>query len=301
MRLFGRFDAEEPQRADGLNLDDAAQLQEKRFPGGVAFREDVVMVIKKRWRACIYETCTSGRRRALLPRLRFSSSREGGCKNAGATCKLVGMPELPDIAAYISALEPRIVGQPIERVRLASVFLLRTVQPPIASVEGRIVRELRRIGKRIAIGVEGDLWLVLHLMIAGRLHWRPPGAKLSGRKSLAAFDFPDGSLVLTEAGSKRRASLHVLSGEEGLRFHRPGRNRDFHERSELVSRRADGRKSHAQEGSYRSAHGQRHRQRVFGRDSARGATVADRAHAQTRAAGVGKAVRCNARDAESSG
>jgi formamidopyrimidine-DNA glycosylase len=132
------------------------------------------------------------------------------------------MPELPDIAAYISALEPRIVGQPLARVRLASAFLLRTVQPPITSVEGRIVRELRRIGKRIAIGVEGDLWLVLHLMIAGRLHWRAPGAKLSGRNSLAAFDFPGGSLVLTEAGSKRRASLHVLSGQEGLDSIDPG-------------------------------------------------------------------------------
>ena len=132
------------------------------------------------------------------------------------------MPELPDIAAYISALEPRIVGQPIKRVRLASPFLLRTVEPPIADVEGRIVRQLRRIGKRIAIGVEGDLWLVLHLMIAGRLHWRTPGAKLSGRQSLAAFDFPDGSLVLTEAGTKRRASLHVVTGEEGLRSVDPG-------------------------------------------------------------------------------
>src|SRR6202047_2661371 len=132
------------------------------------------------------------------------------------------MPELPDIAAYISALEPRIVAQPIERVRLASAFLLRTAQPPVTNVEGRTVRELRRIGKRIAIGVDGDLWLVLHLMIAGRLHWRPPGAKLAGRQNLAAFDFPNGSLVLTEAGSKRRASLHVLSGEEGLRAVDPG-------------------------------------------------------------------------------
>jgi formamidopyrimidine-DNA glycosylase len=132
------------------------------------------------------------------------------------------MPELPDIAAYISALEARVLGQPIERVRLASAFLLRTVQPPVANVEGRTVRELRRIGKRIAIGLEGDLWLVLHLMIAGRLHWRPPAAKLSGRQSLAAFDFPNGSLVLTEAGTKRRASLHVLFGEEGLRSIDPG-------------------------------------------------------------------------------
>jgi formamidopyrimidine-DNA glycosylase len=132
------------------------------------------------------------------------------------------MPELPDIAAYISALEPRIVDQPIERIRLASPFLLRTVEPPLADVEGRTVRELRRIGKRIAIGVDGGLWLVLHLMIAGRLHWRPPNAKLAGRNSLAAFDFPDGSLLLTEAGTKRRASLHVLAGEEGLRSANPG-------------------------------------------------------------------------------
>jgi formamidopyrimidine-DNA glycosylase len=127
------------------------------------------------------------------------------------------MPELPDITAYIRALEPRIVGQPLEQVRIASAFLLRTAQPPLASVEGRTVRELRRIGKRIAIQVEGDLWLVLHLMIAGRLHWRKPGVKLAGRQSLAAFDFPKGSLVLTEAGSKRRASLHLLSGEDSLR------------------------------------------------------------------------------------
>jgi len=132
------------------------------------------------------------------------------------------MPELPDISAYISALEQRIAGRPIERVRVAGLLLLRTAQPPIASVEGRVVRELRRIGKRIAIGVEGDLWLVLHLMIAGRLHWKAAGAKLGGRNSLAAFDFANGSLVLTEAGTKHRASLHVLVGEEGLRSVDPG-------------------------------------------------------------------------------
>jgi formamidopyrimidine-DNA glycosylase len=132
------------------------------------------------------------------------------------------MPELPDIAAYIGALETRIVGQPLERVRLASAFLLRTSQPPLASVEGRTVRELRRVGKRIAVGIEGDLWLVLHLMIAGRLHWRSPDAKLAGRQSLAAFDFPNGSLVLTEAGTKHRASLYVLSGEASLLSLDPG-------------------------------------------------------------------------------
>ena len=140
------------------------------------------------------------------------------------------MPELPDIAAYITALESRVVGQKLERVRLGNPFLLRTVQPPVSSVEGRVVRELRRIGKRIAFGLEGELWLVLHLMIAGRLHWRPRGAKLAGRRMLAAFDFaPDsprgftgGSLVLTEAGTKHRASLHLVSGEEGLRAMDPG-------------------------------------------------------------------------------
>ena len=132
------------------------------------------------------------------------------------------MPELPDIAAYLHGLETRILGQPLLRVRLASPFLLRTVNPPLGNVEGRRVRELRRIGKRIAIGVEGELWLVLHLMIAGRLHWKAPEIRLAGRQNLVAFDFPNGSLVLTEAGSKRRASLHVVEGEEGLRSVDPG-------------------------------------------------------------------------------
>ena len=132
------------------------------------------------------------------------------------------MPELPDILAYIRALEPRIVGKQLQRVRIASPFLLRTAQPPIEEVEGRTVRELRRIGKRIAFGLDNGLWLVLHLMIAGRLHWRPVDAKLGGRQNLAAFDFPDGSLVLTEAGSKKRASLHVVAGEEALQAHDPG-------------------------------------------------------------------------------
>jgi formamidopyrimidine-DNA glycosylase len=143
-------------------------------------------------------------------------------RNAGLRFKVTVVPELPDIAAYISALEPRIVGQPLERVRLASAFVLRTAQPPLTTVEGRVVRELRRIGKRIAIGVENDLWLVLHLMIAGRLHWRPREAKLAGRQSVAAFDFPSGSLVLTEAGTRRRASLHILAGEQSLSSIDPG-------------------------------------------------------------------------------
>ena len=132
------------------------------------------------------------------------------------------MPELPDIAAYIEALEPRVVGETLERVRIGNPFLLRTIEPPVASAEGRGVLELRRIGKRIAIGVEGGVWLVLHLMIAGRLHWRPPNSKLAGRQNLAAFDFANGTLTLTEAGSQRRAALHLVRGEEGLRSLDPG-------------------------------------------------------------------------------
>ncbi|MGP8253034.1 MAG: Fpg/Nei family DNA glycosylase [Terracidiphilus sp.] len=131
------------------------------------------------------------------------------------------MPELPDITAYIAALEARIVGRVLERVAVTSPFLLRTFDPPLSSAEGRTVTAVRRIGKRIAIGVEGDLWLVLHLMIAGRLHWKAPNAKLAGR-TLAGFYFLDGILSLTEAGSKRRASLHVVRGEEGLQSLDPG-------------------------------------------------------------------------------
>jgi formamidopyrimidine-DNA glycosylase len=132
------------------------------------------------------------------------------------------VPELPDIAAYVVAMEPLVMGRALERVRLGNPFLLRTLEPPLASAEGCVVSGLRRIGKRIAIGVEGDIWLVLHLMIAGRLHWRPPRPKLGGRQNLAAFDFAHGSLTLTEAGTKRRASLHVVRGEEGLHSLDPG-------------------------------------------------------------------------------
>jgi formamidopyrimidine-DNA glycosylase len=132
------------------------------------------------------------------------------------------LPELPDIAAYIQALEPRVVGETLQQVRLGNPFLLRTIDPPLAGAESRRVRELRRIGKRIAIGVEGDVWLVMHLMIAGRLHWKPPKARLAGRQNLAAFDFANGTLTLTEAGSQRRAALHMAMGEEGLRSLDPG-------------------------------------------------------------------------------
>src|SRR5271167_1312502 len=132
------------------------------------------------------------------------------------------MPEIPDITVYIEALEKRILGETLEAIRIVSPFLLRTATPPLATASGKKVLRLRRIGKRICIGLEDDLWLVLHLMIAGRLHWKPPGVKLAGRLALGAFDFPDGSLLLTEAGSRKRASLHVVAGVEALRKLDPG-------------------------------------------------------------------------------
>jgi formamidopyrimidine-DNA glycosylase len=132
------------------------------------------------------------------------------------------MPELPDVTLYIEALEQRIQDQPLLGVRLASPFLLRTVDPPIGTLAGKAVRRLRRLGKRIAIGLEDDLWLVLHLMINGRLHWKKPGAKLAGRYALAAFDFPNGALTLTEFGPRKRASLHLVRGEQAVLTHDPG-------------------------------------------------------------------------------
>jgi formamidopyrimidine-DNA glycosylase len=132
------------------------------------------------------------------------------------------LPELPDITIYIESLQRRIVGQRLKRIRVASPFLVRTFEPHLEAAEGKEVRELRRLGKRIAMGLEGDLWLVLHLMIAGRLHWKPPGCKLAGKYNLAAFDFPHGTLLLTEAGSKRRAALYVVQDEAALSEHNPG-------------------------------------------------------------------------------
>ncbi len=132
------------------------------------------------------------------------------------------MPELPDITIYVEALERRVIGERLDRVRIQAPFLLRTFDPPLDSVFGKTVRAIRRIGKRIAIGLDDDLWLVLHLMIAGRLHWKPRGVKLSGKYALAAFDFPNGTLLLTEAGSKRRAALYVLRGEDALAAQDPG-------------------------------------------------------------------------------
>ncbi len=132
------------------------------------------------------------------------------------------MPELPDIAVYLDCLEPRVVRQPLERIRLLSPFLLQTVTPPIAQAEGKRVRALRRLGKRIVFGLDEDLFLVLHLMIAGRLRWRGRGAPVARKVGLAAFDFPEGTLLLTEAGSKKRATLHLVRGEAALSALDPG-------------------------------------------------------------------------------
>lgn len=132
------------------------------------------------------------------------------------------MPELPDVAAYLVALEPRVLGRRLERLRLASPFVLRSIDPPPADVEGRTVSGLRRLGKRLVLVLEGERFVVLHLMIAGRLHWRSRGARPPGRVGLAALDFPDGTLLLTEAGTTRRASIHLVRGAAALTEHDPG-------------------------------------------------------------------------------
>jgi formamidopyrimidine-DNA glycosylase len=132
------------------------------------------------------------------------------------------VPELPDVVVYVECLRRRVAGKPLERARVVNPFLVRTYDPPLDAAEGKVVRGLRRLGKRIVFELDGELFLVLHLMIAGRLHWRPKGTRPPGKIGLAAFDFPDGTLVLTEAGTKRRASLHVVQGEDALAAHRPG-------------------------------------------------------------------------------
>ena len=132
------------------------------------------------------------------------------------------MPELPDIITYVGALRPRVVGQPLQRVRLASSFLLRSVDPPISAVEGQRVEDIRRLGKRIVLCLTDDLFLVFHLMIAGRFRWERRGAKPPGKIGLAAFDFPTGTLLMTEASPKKRAALHLVRGAAGLAAHDPG-------------------------------------------------------------------------------
>ncbi len=132
------------------------------------------------------------------------------------------MPELPDVTVYVEALQKRLVGQTLTKMRLASPFVLRTVDPSPSEVAGRSVRDIRRLGKRIVIELEDGLFIVIHLMIAGRFKWLPPNAKIPGKVGLAALDFPNGTLLLTEAGSKRRAAIHLVRGAEGLKEHDPG-------------------------------------------------------------------------------
>src|SRR6266436_3383749 len=127
------------------------------------------------------------------------------------------MPELPDVTVYVEALRERVIGHQLVRVFVKSPFLLRSAAPPLNAAFGRTAHEVRRVGKRIAIGLEGEIWLVLHLMIAGRLHWKTPEDKKAGKKALATFEFDNGSLQFTEAGTQHRAALHVADGEEGLR------------------------------------------------------------------------------------
>ena len=132
------------------------------------------------------------------------------------------MPEYPDIELYLHALRPRVIGQALTRVRLASPFLVRSIEPPLEACAGRHVIGLRRLGKRVVFELDGDYYLVIHLMIAGRFRWREPGAKVPGKVGLAAFDFPNGTLLLTEAGSQRQASLYAVRGSEALTAHDPG-------------------------------------------------------------------------------
>ena len=132
------------------------------------------------------------------------------------------MPELPDVTVYIEALSERVLNQPIQKIRIGSPFVLRSFDPPISAAEGKKVKALRRLGKRIVFELEEDLFLIFHLMIAGRFHWKPKGAKIARKYGQAAFDFPNGTLLLTEAGTKKRASIHLVRGQAGLQEHDPG-------------------------------------------------------------------------------
>jgi formamidopyrimidine-DNA glycosylase len=132
------------------------------------------------------------------------------------------MPEYPDVTVYVEALSERVLNQPIQKIRIGSPFVLRSFDPPISAAEGKKVTALRRLGKRIVFELEEDFFLIVHLMIAGRFHWKPKGAKIARKYGQAAFDFPNGTLLLTEAGTKKRASIHLVRGEAGLKEHDPG-------------------------------------------------------------------------------
>ena len=184
------------------------------------------------------------------------------------------MPELPDVTVYIEALATRIGGARLERIRLANPFVLRSVEPPPAEVVGRTVTGVRRLGKRIVIALEGELFVLIHLMIAGRLHWKDAGAKLPGKIGLAALDFSTGTVTLTEAGSKRRAAIHLVRGEAALAASRPRRSRALDGRRGGLPRRDHPRVPHAQADADRSAHPERHRQCLLRRDPAPGPALA---------------------------
>ena len=190
------------------------------------------------------------------------------------------MPELPDITVYVESLERHVVQQRLEQVRLLSPFVLRSVEPPLSTVAGRRVAGVRRLGKRIVLALEGELFLVLHLMIAGRLRWLQRGDKPPARITLALFDFPDGTLAFTEAGTKKRASLHVVQGESALAAFDMGGVEVAAADPAAFRSRAAAREPHAQARAHRPAPLQRHRQRLLGRDPAPGPALADRADAE---------------------
>ena len=189
------------------------------------------------------------------------------------------MPELPDVSVYLERLTVKVVGQRLERVKIGHPFLLRTVAPPISAVEGRTVIGVERLGKRIVLAFEGDLFLVIHLMIAGRLRWLAPGKKAAARNALAFFEFATGTLALTEAGKQRRASLHVVAGRAALAALDAGGIDVMTATRDAFAARLARREPHRQARADRSAALQRHRQRVLRRDPASRAAVAARAHA----------------------
>ncbi len=173
------------------------------------------------------------------------------------------MPELPDVLLYLHALTPRVVGQRVSRIRLASPFLLRSIDPPLSAVEGRKVVGLHRLGKRVVLECEGELFLVFHLMIAGRFRWKPPGSKIPGKVGLLAIDFDHATLVMTEAGTKKQASLHVVSGRAALAQHDPGGLDVLDADLPAFRAGAAARQTHAEAGVDRPASVQRDRQRVL--------------------------------------
>ena len=199
------------------------------------------------------------------------------------------MPELPDILLYIHALGPRVVGRRLESIRLVAPFLLRSIGTPLSEAQGRRVLALERMGKRVIFALEGGIFLVVHLMIAGRFRWKPPGAPVPGKVGLLALDFEHGTLVLTEAGSKRRASLHVVSGEDALRALDPGGLEVLDADLRGLLGRASPGEPHAEAGADRSARVERHRQRLLRRDPARRAAVAVQADAVADRRGDGAA------------